>query len=1009
MSDRADNTAYATVDGIRIDRTAPTTSATGVPGGWVNAPVTVDLSASDNLSDVDSTWYAVDGADPVRGSSVTIGAEGVHTVEYWSVDRAGNREAAHSFTVRLDLTSPGITPSQSPEANANGWNNTDVSVSFACEDQTDLSGLADCTEPRTVTTEGRAQRVTGTATDHAGNRVSGSAVVNIDKTAPTLTGAPDRPANAAGWYDDDVTVAFDAHDALSGIDHVTAPQHLGEGADQSVQGTATDNAGNSTDAAVTGINVDETAPDLSAAPTTLPNDNGWYNTDVTEVWVAADTLSGLADDAPANAVLATEGRGQTVSATVRDLAGNTTSATSAPVDIDKTAPTTDASAPGGWSNGGVEVTLTPHDALSGVASTQYRVDGGAPQDGTSVVLNDEGTHTIAYASTDLAGNTEREQTVTVHIDRTAPTITHTLSPHANGNGWNNTDVTVTFECADQADLSGVASCTPAQDVTTEGRDQAVTGTATDNAGNTAEDRASVSLDRTSPRIEGRRTPAANAAGWNNTDVTVHFDGTDGLSGIDEVTPDRTLGEGTDQSLEGRAVDAAGNDATSTVGGINVDETAPTLRGAPTTEPGASGWYAGDVTVSWSADDDRSGIADAPADSPITGEGAGLRATATVSDRAGNSTTADSPPVNIDRTPPTTGADAPTGWNRTQVTVSLEAADGLSGVDATYYEVDGGARHQGTSLTIDTEGEHTLRYWSVDNAGNVEQAHDVTVRIDLTAPGIGHQISPAPNARGWNNRPVTVSWSCDDALSGIATCPADVPVGTDGRDQAVSGTAVDEAGNTTTDHVSVSIDTVDPTITGATDRPANANGWYDAAVTVGFACDDALSGIADCTAPVRLGQGRDQRVDGIATDAAGNRQRTSVGPVDVDTTAPTLTGEVTTEPNDAGWYHGDVTVHWTADDALSGIDGPAPADSTIGSEGHGLTAGATVRDLAGNQTSATQPAGQDRPHRADHDGLGRLRLEQRRGHGRPDGRRQPLRGRRHALPARRRPGRRGHRR
>ncbi|WP_180933481.1 OmpL47-type beta-barrel domain-containing protein [Nocardioides ungokensis] len=954
MSDRADNTTYATVDGIRIDRTAPTTSATGVPGGWVNAPVTVGLSASDHLSDVDSTWYAVDGGDPVRGSSVTVGSEGVHTVSYWSVDRAGNREAAQSFTVRLDLTSPDITPGQAPEPNANGWNNTDVSVSFSCADQPGLSGLADCPEPRTISTEGRAQRVTGTATDHAGNRVSGSAVVNIDKTAPTLTGAPDRPANAAGWYDDDVTIAFDAHDALSGIDHVTAPQHVGEGADQAVHGTATDNAGNSADAGVTGINVDETAPDLSAAPTTLPNENGWYNTDVTEVWVAADTLSGLAGDKPADAVLATEGRGQTVSATVRDLAGNTTSASSQPVDIDKTAPTTDASAPGGWSNGDVEVTLTPHDALSGVASTEYRIDGGAPQQGTSVTLSDEGSHTIDYASTDKAGNTEREQSVTVRIDRSAPTITHTLSPPANRNGWNNTDVTVTFDCADQADLSGVASCTPAQDVTTEGIDQTVTGTATDNAGNGAEDRASVSLDRTSPRIVGSRTPAANAAGWNNTDVTVHFDGTDGLSGIDEITPDRTLGEGTDQSLEGRAVDAAGNDATSTVGGINVDETAPTLQGAPTTEPGIDGWYAGDVTVGWAAQDDRSGIAGAPADSTITGEGAGLRATATVSDRAGNTTTADSLPVNIDRTPPATGADAPTGWNNTQVTVSLDAADGLSGVDATYYEVDGGDRHQGSSLTIDTEGQHALRYWSVDHAGNVEPAHSVTVRIDLTAPDLRADISPAPNASGWNNRPVTVSWSCDDALSGIATCPVDVPVGTDGGGQDVSGTALDKAGNTRTDHVSVSIDSVDPTISGTPDRPANAHGWYDAPVTVGFACDDALSGIADCTAPVRLGEGRGQQADGSATDAAGNRQRTSVGPIDVDTTAPTLTGAVTAPPNDAGWYDGDVTVHWTADDALSGVDGPAPADSTINSEGRDLTAGATVRDLAGNQTSASSP-------------------------------------------------------
>ena len=124
-------------------------------------------------------------------------------------------------------------------------------------------------------------------------------------------------------------MSFDGKDGLSGIDTVTGPQHLGEGADQSVDGTATDNAGNSASTTVSGINVDKTAPNLSAAPTTSPNENGWYNTDVTQTWSADDALSGLAGDKPADSVLSTEGEGQTASASVTDKAGNTTSATSA--------------------------------------------------------------------------------------------------------------------------------------------------------------------------------------------------------------------------------------------------------------------------------------------------------------------------------------------------------------------------------------------------------------------------------------------------------------------------------------------------------------------------------------------------------------------------------------------------------------------------------------------------------------------------------------------------------
>ncbi|GAA3707219.1 hypothetical protein GCM10022399_24940 [Terrabacter ginsenosidimutans] len=953
VTDKAGHTASAIVDGIQIDRTAPSTKASGVPGGWVNAPVTIGLAASDNLSDIDSTYYAVDGAStPTEGNSVTVGTEGVHTVSYWSVDNAGNKEDAGSFTVKVDLSSPSITTSQSPGPNTHGWNNTDVAVSFACEDQTELSGLKGCAAPVTVSTEGQAQQVKGTATDNAGNSTDATATVNIDKTAPSITGTPDRAANAAGWYKDDVTVTFVGKDARSGIDTVTGPQRLGQGANQSVDGTATDNAGNTAGTTVTGINIDKTAPNLSAAPTTQPNENGWYNTSVTQVWAADDVLSGLAGEVPPNAVIATEGEGKTVSATVSDKAGNTTSATSAPVKIDRTAPLTTASAPDGWINNSLVLELNASDGISGVASTVYTVDGGSEQAGAAVELTTEGTHTVSYRSTDQAGNEEPWKVATVKIDTSAPTIAHTLTPRANAAGWNNADVTVTFTCADQDELSGIKSCTDPQQVTQEVTGQKVTGTAYDNAGNSATDDATVNLDKTKPTISGSRTPAANDLGWNNTDVTVLFDAKDERSGVADVTKDKTFGEGTNQSLVGTVVDAAGNSASTTVGGINVDQTAPTLTGAPADKPNANGWYNGDVTITWKAADDRSGVVSAPADTKITGEGSGLKDTATVSDKAGNSTTADSAAVNIDRTAPVTGANAPTGWNNNAVTVSLDAADGLSGVDATYYSVDGGADAKGTSLTIDTQGIHTLSYWSVDQAGNTEVAKTATVKIDLTKPTIGHTVTPAPNAKGWNKTPVTVAYQCADDLSGVAICPAGAKVSTDGQDQPVPGTSVDNAGNVQVDNATVSIDTVKPTITGAPDRTPNTNGWYAGKVTVGFSCADALSGIADCAKPATLVEGGDQLAKGTATDDAGNTADATVSGINVDTTAPTLSGAPTTKPNGAGWYNGDVTIRWTADDGLSGIDGAAPADSVIQGQGASLTASASVSDRAGNETSAT---------------------------------------------------------
>ncbi len=83
------------------------------------------------------------------------------------------------------------------------------------------------------------------------------------------------------------------------------------------------------------------------------------------------------------------------------------------------------------------------------------------------------------------------------IDNDPPTIHPTAGP-APQNGWNNTEVTVTFECADA--ISGIASCTAPVLVTTEGGGQVATGTATDRAGNTATAAVTLSIDMTAPSV-----------------------------------------------------------------------------------------------------------------------------------------------------------------------------------------------------------------------------------------------------------------------------------------------------------------------------------------------------------------------------------------------------------------------------------------------------------------------------------------------------------------------------
>lgn len=550
------------------------------------------------------------------------------------------------------------------------------------------------------------------------------------------------------------------------------------------------------------------------------------------------------------------------------------------------------------------------------------------------------------------------------VDTTGPTVTATRTPAANAAGWNNLDVGIGWTAADSESGVKAGSLTPLTDSQTSNTAGTTkTATARDNLDNVGNGSVVVKLDKTDPTINTTRNPAANSLGWNNSDVTVGFTCSDALSGIKSCTGGGSVvvsAEGTNQAVSGEATDNADNKTTDGVTAINIDKTKPTLSGAPTSAANGDGWYSGNVTIGWTAADDRSGIAAPPANSTITGEGTGLFATTSVADRAGNSTSADSAKVSIDRTRPSTNATAPSGWANVAQTVTLAPSDALSGVAGTFYILDGGAQQSGTSVPVTGDGTHTLVYWSVDKAGNVEQQKSVEVKIDGTSPTISHTQMPLANFNGWNRTSVTVKFVCDDATSGIAACTSDQVVSTEGEDQTVTGTATDNAGNTAHDPASVSIDATDPTIGATADRAPNANlaengtGWYDADVTVTFGCSDALSGIdgpAGCPAPQTLGAGYDQSAAGSATDAAGNTAAAAVDKVNVDKTARSLSGAPTTDANANGWYNDDVTVAWACSDSLSHVRGSCPANSTIAGEGSDLVASETIRDNAGNSTSA----------------------------------------------------------
>jgi hypothetical protein len=121
--------------------------------------------------------------------------------------------------------------------------------------------------------------------------------VSIDMTPPIIAGAPDRDANAAGWYSDDVTVSFTVSDGLSGIDETTVPDDvvLGEGASQSVTRSVSDLAGNTASDTVNGINVDKTAPTITID--SPANTLYIIGQSVVADWSTVDSLSGISSAA----------------------------------------------------------------------------------------------------------------------------------------------------------------------------------------------------------------------------------------------------------------------------------------------------------------------------------------------------------------------------------------------------------------------------------------------------------------------------------------------------------------------------------------------------------------------------------------------------------------------------------------------------------------------------------------------------------------------------------------
>jgi hypothetical protein len=629
---------------------------------------------------------------------------------------------------------------------------------------------------------------------------------------------------------------------------------------ETVPSTPPTEPGDDTTTTTVGTGSDRTPPTITTSLSQVPK-NGWFRTPVTIHFTCADEGGSVAT-CPADLVAANDGWPRRYSGTAVDAAGNTATITRA-LNIDQVAPAVSTKVVGtktatGWYNAAPSIRYTCSDTVSGMSTIAT-----CPTDTT--INTDGANQRISGTAYDKAGNTTTD-TVLVDVDRTAPVVKATvIGGEANADGWYSTAPTVHFSCADT--VSGIATCPEDIKVTKDGLGQEFTGTATDKAGNSSTATATVNLDRLMPSMVDHRSVEANAAEWYRTAPTVHVDCQDPVSGIASCSPDQTFqGEGRGRELTITAVDKAGNLAEAAIF-ADVDSIAPSITASVIGTADADGWYATAPTVHFTCTDTTSGIATCPEDIKVT-----------------------------------------------------------------------------------QDGKQTLTGVAVDVAGNTAEA-SVTIGLDTGAPQIKADLVGDANAAGWFRTAPTVHFTCTDAFSGVATCPADAKVALDGSGKVVTGTAVDKVGNSATASVTVNVDQAAPAILATVVESANAAGWYRTAPTVHFTCTDTGSGIATCPADVKVTtNGAAQKVAGSAVDKAGNTA-TATATVNVDLVTPEVTTTVEGTKNAAGWYRTAPTVRYDCKDTVSAV-ATCPVAKTVTTDGTDVGVAGTAADKAGNTTTST---------------------------------------------------------
>ncbi|MHC6595094.1 beta strand repeat-containing protein [Arthrobacter sp. C152] len=436
-------------NGTSNDSTAPVATVSGISptpnaAGWNNSsPVSVTVTADDGAagSGVASISYVLDGGAKQTVSAATatipVSGNGTHTVSYFATDNVGNAGSAESQTVRIDTQAP-AAPGLVVPAYVNSANVSAVPVTGTAE--------AGATVTLTASDAGAAHSVTVTATASGAGAWSASpdltglnqGTVTYTATAADAAGNTSPAGTATSTKD---TVAPAPAQALS------VPAYVNTGNVSAVPVSGTAEAGGT---------VTVTATDAGAAHTvtgtiTPSGSGGWsVNLDLTKL--NQGTVS--------------------YTVTVKDAAGNTSTAATATDTKDTVAPVLSITAPmyvnsstvtavpvSGTTDAGTVVNVTVRKGLSGSVTKQVTPSGTTWSTTMDLSTLGDGTLTFTADTTDAAGNNGTASAAgTTTKDTQAPTVSGISLANGGTTGTADAGDTLTIQYADANAMDATKFC-----------------------------------------------------------------------------------------------------------------------------------------------------------------------------------------------------------------------------------------------------------------------------------------------------------------------------------------------------------------------------------------------------------------------------------------------------------------------------------------------------------------------------------------------------------------------